>query len=177
MAPGRYAATLAARVGPVADTYRGDFSIHDGCSGSQLRVRIGGRGRFGRLEVDLDVSLAGHHDRLHDRCATTRTPRSAAWSPGSGNATLTVAGGHLTGCFFRDLDRALRHASRAGRVAALVVTSAASPDLLRCLGVLRPAEGERGPDVLRAQVTVAVLSRPWFTMQIVSLFFGASTVM
>ena len=29
VAPGRYAATLAARVGPVADTYRGDFSIDD----------------------------------------------------------------------------------------------------------------------------------------------------
>ncbi len=119
VAPGRYAATLAARVGPVADTYRGDFSIHDGCSRSQLRVRIGGRGRFGRLEVDLDVSLAGHHTG-----STTLRYDAHAEVGGMvarlGNATLSVAGGHLTGCFFRDLDRALRHASRAGRVAALV---------------------------------------------------------
>jgi len=30
-----------------------------------------------------------------------------------GNATLTIAGGHLTGCFFRDLDRSLRRVSAA----------------------------------------------------------------
>lgn len=119
VAPGRYAATLAARVGPVADTYRGDFSIHDGCTRSQLRVRIGGRGRFGRLEVDLDVILAAHHTG-----STTLRYDAHAEVGGMvarlGGATLSVAGGHLTGCFFRDLDRALRHASRAGRVAALV---------------------------------------------------------
>ena len=119
VAPGRYAATLAARVGPVADTYRGDFSIDDGHPGSRLCVRIDGRGRFGRLEVDLDVSLARH------RTGCTLLRYDAHAEVGGmvarlGSATLTVAGGHLTGCFFRDLDRALRHASRAGRVAALV---------------------------------------------------------
>ena len=50
---GRYAATLAARVGPMSDTYRGTFSIEDQRPGSDLRVRVDGRGRLGRLAVDL----------------------------------------------------------------------------------------------------------------------------
>ena len=37
---GRYAATLAARVGPVSDTYRGAFSIEDLLPGSELRGRL-----------------------------------------------------------------------------------------------------------------------------------------
>jgi uncharacterized protein len=119
LAPGRYAATLAARVGPIADTYRGHFSIHDGHPGSQLRVRIGGRGRCGRLEIDLHVSLAER------RAGTTLLRYDAHATVGGfvsrlGNATLTVAGGHLTGCFFRDLDRALRAGHRGRRVAQLV---------------------------------------------------------
>jgi carbon monoxide dehydrogenase subunit G len=119
LTPGRYAATLAARVGPIADTYRGHFSIHDATPGSQLHVRIGGRGRCGRLEIDLRVSLAEH------RPGTTLLRYDAHATVGGlvarlGNATLTVAGGHLTGCFFRDLDRAVRRGAHVGRVAALV---------------------------------------------------------
>jgi carbon monoxide dehydrogenase subunit G len=119
LAPGRYAATLAARVGPVADTYRGDFTIDDPCPGSQLRVRIGGRGRSGRLEVDLLVRL-----RQGPSSGTTLLRYDAQATVGGfvarlGNATLTVVGGHLTGCFFRDLEQTLRRGARAGRVAAL----------------------------------------------------------
>ena len=117
---GRYAATLAARVGPVADTYRGAFSIEDVRPGSHLRVRVEGRGRCGRLEVDLRVGLATGR-----RPGTTalRYDADAAVSgfvARLGNASLTVAGGHLTGCFFRDLDRSLRSPARAGRLASLV---------------------------------------------------------
>ena len=115
---GRYAATLAARVGPVADTYRGAFSIEDLRPGSELRVRVRGRGRCGRLEVDLRVVLTAGR-----RPDTTSLRYEADATVGGlvarlGNAALTVAGGHLTGCFFRDLDRSLRRGVRAGRVAA-----------------------------------------------------------
>jgi carbon monoxide dehydrogenase subunit G len=118
--PGRYAATLAARVGPVADTYRGDFSIDDQAPGTQLRVRIGGRGRCGRLHVDLHVRL-GHGTRTE----TTLLRYDAHASVGGlvarlGNAALTVVGGHLTASFFRDLDRTLCRSARSGRVPALV---------------------------------------------------------
>ncbi len=104
---GRYAATLAARVGPVSDTYRGAFSIEDLLPGSELRVRVEGRGRCGRLEVDLHVALTA-------RCPETTTLRYDAHAHVSGfvarlgTPALSVAGGHLTGCFFRDLDRSLR---------------------------------------------------------------------
>ncbi len=110
---GRYAATLAARVGPVADTYRGSFSIEDLRSGSDLRVLVDGRGRCGRLQLDLRVTLtAGRLPR------TTTLGYLADATVGGlvarlGAATLSVAGTHLTGCFFRDLDRSL-HLSRAG---------------------------------------------------------------
>ena len=116
---GRYAATLAARVGPVADTYRGAFTIEDLRRGSDLRVRVEGRGRCGRLTLDLRVRLA------EGRRAGTTTLRYDAHAGVSGfvarlgKATLTVAGGHLTGCFFRDLDRSLRSGARLGCVPAL----------------------------------------------------------
>ena len=117
---GRYAATLAARVGPVADTYRGAFSIEDLRHGSDLRVRVDGRGRCGRLEVDLRVRLAtgrrpGGTALHYDAHATV-----SGFVARLGRATLTVAGGHLTGCFFRDLDRSLRGGAQGTRVAQLV---------------------------------------------------------
>lgn len=104
-----YAATLAARVGPIADTYRGTFSIMDITAGSDLRVRVEAKGRCGRLSVDLRVRLADTHSH-----ASTVVRYDAAAIVGGmvsrlGRAALTVAGGHFTGCFFRDLDRALRH--------------------------------------------------------------------
>ena len=116
---GTYAATLAARVGPVTDAYRGTFSIEDGPSGSEIRVRVGARGRCGRLDVDLRVTLASEA-----RPATTKLRYDAEATVGGfvsrlGKATLTVAGGHFTGGFFRDLDRALRRAP-AARIASLV---------------------------------------------------------
>ncbi len=113
---GRYAATLAARVGPLADTYCGAFSIEDLRPGSALRVRVEGRGRCGRLDVDLRVRLA------EGRTAPTTLRYDADASVRGlvarlGQATLSVAGGHLTGCYFRDLDRALRHHAPMSRPA------------------------------------------------------------
>lgn len=117
---GRYAATLAARVGPVADTYRGTFSVTDLRQGTDLRVRVEGRGRVGRLEVDLRVSLtAGRQTGVttlrYDAHATV-----GGFVARLGNATLTVVGGHLTGAFFRDLDGSLRRRARTEQVASLV---------------------------------------------------------
>src|SRR6478609_5018791 len=54
---GRYSATLAARVGRLADTYHGTFAIEDICPGSELVVAVVGRGRWGTLELDLGVRL------------------------------------------------------------------------------------------------------------------------
>ncbi len=105
--PQRYAAVLAARVGPVADTYRGGFVIEDLCPAAELRVRVEGRGRCGQLQVDLRVRLesgrvAGTTALRYDAHAGVKGLVSRL-----GNPTLTVAGAHLTGCFFRDLDRSL----------------------------------------------------------------------
>ena len=117
---GQYAATLAARVGPLADTYRGAFDIVDLRPGRELNVNVEGRGRLGRLSVDLRVRLGEGR-----RPGTTALRYDAHATVGGlvarlGNATLTVAGGHLTGSFFRDLDRSLRTAARPRRVAAFV---------------------------------------------------------
>ena len=115
---GLYAATLSARVGPVADTYRGTFSIEDEFPGWDIRVRVDARGRCGHLDVDLRVALTA-------QCtATTALRYDAVATVGGfvsrlGKPTLTVAGGHFTGCFFRDLDRSLRRGAPA-RSAALV---------------------------------------------------------
>ena len=116
---GQYAATLAARVGPLADTYRGAFEIVDLRAGEELNVSVEGRGRLGRLAVELCVRLGEGR-----RPGTTTLRYDAHATVGGlvarlGNATLTVAGGHLTGSFFRDLDRSLRPGARTGRVAAL----------------------------------------------------------
>ena len=104
----RYAATLAARVGPVADTYRGAFAIEDLATGAALRVLVEGRGRCGQLNLDLRVEL---DDGRHSGTTALRYEAHAGVKgpvARLGNPTLTVAGGHLTGCFFRDLDRSLR---------------------------------------------------------------------
>jgi carbon monoxide dehydrogenase subunit G len=102
---GRYSATLAARVGRLADTYRGTFSIDDTCPGSELMVSIAGRGRCGNLELDLRVRLdegfaPGTTALLYDARA-----RVGGLVARLGSAPLTVAGGHITGCFFRNLER------------------------------------------------------------------------
>jgi len=113
---GRFSATLAVRVGPIADTYSGSFDIEDLRDGEHLRVRITGKGRLGRMSLDLDVRLGdlgcGESVLRYDAQATV-----GGFVARLGTPALTVAGGHLTGAFFRDLDRSLR---RAARVPALV---------------------------------------------------------
>ena len=116
---GRYAARLAARVGPVADTYRGAFTIEDLRHGTELRVRVEGRGRCGRLELDLHVTLSeGYLPGTTGLRYDARAGVSGLVAR-LGKATMTVAGAHLTGCFFRDLDRSLRSGARRNRVPAL----------------------------------------------------------
>jgi uncharacterized protein len=114
-----YAATLEARVGPVADTYRGSFTIEDLCHGSRLHVRVRARGRLGRLDVDLDVRLVqgvlpGTTALRYDAQADVGGVVSRL-----GRATLNLAGSHFTGCFFRDLDRSLHPAHPAPALAQL----------------------------------------------------------
>ncbi len=117
---GIYAATLAVRVGPIADTYRGVFAIEELCAGTSLQVSIEGRGRAGRLDVDLNVGLqeglaSGTTLLSYDAHAGVRGLVARL-----GSATLSVVGAHLTGCFFRDLDRSLTAAGRQARGPALV---------------------------------------------------------
>ena len=117
---GLYAASLAARVGPVADVYRGTFSVEDVGPGAVIRVRVAARGRCGRLDVDLSVTLspgsrAGTSALRYDADATVRGLVSRL-----GTATLTVAGNHFTGGFFRQLERSLRGDVTGRREASLV---------------------------------------------------------
>lgn len=115
--PQRYAAVMAARVGPVADTYRGGFVIEDLSPAVELHVRVDGRGRCGQLTVDLRVEL--ENGRVAGTTALRYDARAGVKGLVSrlGNATLTMAGAHLTGCFFRDLDRSL--CSRSSRFGLL----------------------------------------------------------
>lgn len=103
---GVHAATLQARVGPVADTYRGTFTIDDLRPGTELRVRVSARGRCGRLGVTLVVGL---HERRHTtvlRYAADATVGGLASRLGAG--ALSVVGQHFTCGFFESLDRAVR---------------------------------------------------------------------
>src|SRR5690242_16938218 len=90
---GEYAAVLAARVGRLADTYRGSFSISDTVPGTALAVAVAGRGRCGTLEVDLRVRLddgpcAGTTSLVYDAHA-----RVGGLVARLGRAPLTIAGG------------------------------------------------------------------------------------
>jgi carbon monoxide dehydrogenase subunit G len=105
---GRYAATLAARVGRLADTYRGTFAIDDVDPGHELVVSVSGRGRCGTLELDLRVRLDEGRSRGTTALAYDAHARVGGLVARLGSAPLTIAGGHITGCFFRDLERALR---------------------------------------------------------------------
>jgi carbon monoxide dehydrogenase subunit G len=107
LGPGSYAATLSARVGRLADTYRGDFEIVDLHPGTALVVRVNARGRCGRLELDLQVRLGRGRTAATTALAYDATARVGGLVARLGTAPLTVAGGHLTGCFFRDLDRSV----------------------------------------------------------------------
>lgn len=113
-----FAATLQARVGRIADTYRGGFSVTDVQAGSELRVRVQAAGRFGRMEVDLYVTLAqgavaGSTALRYDAAAEVSGMVSRL-----GRSALTVAGNHFTGCFFRDLGRVLSRAEDRCRLVA-----------------------------------------------------------
>ncbi|HET6560932.1 MAG TPA: SRPBCC domain-containing protein [Marmoricola sp.] len=121
----RYAATLGVQVGLLTDTYRGTFLIHDGRPGSELRVLMDGRGRCGHVELQLRVrltegSLPASTDLAYDARVTV-----GGLVARLGRAPLTVAAGHLTGCFFRDLDRAMR-AERGDRPNAVASLAPAS---------------------------------------------------
>ena len=107
---GVYAATLRARVGPVADTYRGSFSIEDLSPGSELQVRVGANGRCGRLEVTLRVGLSHGWASGVTALSYDADASVSGWVARLGQATLTVAGAHFTSTFFRDLDLSLRRA-------------------------------------------------------------------
>ena len=113
LSPGRYAATLAARVGRLADTYRGTFAIDDSAPGSELVVSVDGRGRCGSLQLELEVTLTEGRTHGTTALAYDATARVGGLVARLGRAPLTVAGGHITGCFFRDLERALRLRPRA----------------------------------------------------------------
>jgi carbon monoxide dehydrogenase subunit G len=110
---GQYSATLAARVGRLGDTYRGTFAIDDTSPGSELAVSIAGRGRCGTLELDLFVRLDEGAAPGTTSLAYDARARVGGLVARLGNAPLSIAGGHITGCFFRDLERALRARSRA----------------------------------------------------------------
>ena len=111
----RYAATLAARVGRLADTYRGSFSIDDIAPGSELMVSVSGRGRCGTLELDLRVRLEAGSTAGTTALAYDAHARVGGLVARLGRAPMTIAGGHITGCFFRDLERALCSRSRMTR--------------------------------------------------------------
>jgi carbon monoxide dehydrogenase subunit G len=101
---GTYAATMAARVGPVADRYRGTFTIEDQVAGEELLVRVDAKGRCGRIDLVLRVRLTDGH-----RGTTVLTYVADARVGGLvsrvSGAALRVFGNHFTGCFFRGLDR------------------------------------------------------------------------
>jgi uncharacterized protein len=120
---GRYAATLAARVGLLADTYRGTFDIDDTEPGTALVVRVHGRGRCGTLELDLRVRLDEGRTRGTTALAYEAHARVGGLVARLGSAPLSVAGGHITGCFFRDLERALRLHRTTPSQRSLVVAS------------------------------------------------------
>lgn len=104
---GTYAATMVARLGPMTDTYRGTFTIVDLRDGEALRVRVGARGRCGRLDLELGVTLADGA-----RPGTTVLSYVAEAEVGGlvariSGAAMRVFGDQVTGCFFRGLEGAV----------------------------------------------------------------------
>jgi carbon monoxide dehydrogenase subunit G len=98
-----FAATLGVQVGPMADTYRGTFTVSSTPTG--LRVAVEARGRCGRLELDLRTHLGTSCGGTRLRYVADAHVRGLVARLGT--PTLTVVGGHLTHTFFRDLERAL----------------------------------------------------------------------
>ena len=120
LGPGSYAATLQARVGPVADSYRGTFTIEDVRPGAELRVRVDARGRCGRLELTLVVVLAGATTPGTTALRSRAEARVRGLVSRLGAPTLTLVGGHFTCGFFDDLERAVRRGAAAVPVPELV---------------------------------------------------------
>ncbi len=115
---GEYAATLAARVGCLADCYTGSFTITDTDPGSRLTVSVAGRGRCGNLEVELRVRLSDGVAPATTSLAYDARARVGGLVARLGRAPLSVAGAHLTACFFRDLERAVLAPTRRQPVMA-----------------------------------------------------------
>lgn len=119
-----YSAVLAAQVGPLADTYRGTFSVEDVTDGRELVVHVDARGRCGRLRLHLDVALAPGRSG-----AATLLHYDAGAEVGGlvarlGAPALTVVGEVFTAGFFADLERAVRRpAQRTTIVASPAVVS------------------------------------------------------
>jgi carbon monoxide dehydrogenase subunit G len=113
---GAYAAALQARVGPVADTYRGTFTIEDLRAGTELRVRVDARGRCGRLELTLVVTLAQGPGADNAVLRYRADARVRGLASRLGMPALSVVGGHFTAGFFSQLDRAARRAAPAAPV-------------------------------------------------------------
>jgi carbon monoxide dehydrogenase subunit G len=110
---GEYAATLAARVGRLADTYRGTFSIDDVRGGSDLVVTVTSRGRCGSFELDLDVRLREGSSAHTTLLAYDAHARVGGLVARLGRGPLTLAGAHITAAFFRELDRAVTRPAAA----------------------------------------------------------------
>ena len=111
---GTFAATMSARVGPIADTYRGTFDLHDLEHGRELVVAVAASGRCGRIALDLRVGL---RDGARSGTTVLRYVADASVSgfvSRLGTPTLTVAGGHFTGSFFRGLERSVRRCVPTG---------------------------------------------------------------
>ena len=111
---GRYSATLAARVGRLVDTYHGTFAIEDTCPGSELVVSVAGRGRWGTLELDLCVRLDEGVEPRTTALVYDAHARVSGLVSRLGRTPLSLAAGHITGCFFRDLEREVQTGSGAG---------------------------------------------------------------
>ncbi len=110
---GQYSAILAARVGRLADTYRGTFAIDDVRPGHELVVSVAGRGRCGHLELDLSVRLDEGRTSQTTTLVYDAHARVGGLVARLGRTPLTVAGGHITGFFFRELERVVRAGSSA----------------------------------------------------------------
>ncbi len=78
-------------------------------------VSVSGRGRCGTLELDLRVRLEAGSTAGTTALAYDAHARVGGLVARLGRAPMTIAGGHITGCFFRDLERALRARSRLTR--------------------------------------------------------------
>ncbi len=104
----RYSAVLEARVGRIADTYRGRFAVTDVQPGTELRVRVAARGRCGELEVDLYVTLHEGAAPGTTRLRYDAEARVSGLVSRLGSRALGLAGSHFTGSFFTALERHLR---------------------------------------------------------------------